>query len=123
MANTTLVFAALLILLGAGGYAGTGMQSPTALIPAAFGLLLAVFGFIARKERLRKHAMHGAVLVGLLGFLGSASAFAQLPALLSGGDVARPAAVAARAAMAVLTLVFVALCIRSFIAARRARSA
>lgn len=119
MANTTILFGVLLILLGAGGYVGSGMTSPTALIPAVFGLLLIVAGAITRNEARRKHAMHGAAMVGLLGFLGSASGLLQLPALMSGGEVARPMAVWSKSAMAALCLVFVGLCVKSFIDARR----
>ena len=119
MANTAMLFGGLLIALGLAGYVGTGMESPTALIPAAFGLLLTIAGWIARDESRRKHAMHGAAMVGLLGFLGSASALLELPDLLGGGQVVRPAAVISRSIMAVLSLVFVVLCVRSFIAARR----
>jgi len=39
-----------------------------------------------------------------------------------GGALARPAATEEQAAMAVICLVFVAMCIRSFIAARRGRN-
>lgn len=119
MANTTILFGVVLVVLGAAGYAGSGMESPTALIPSAFGLLLVIAGAIARNESRRKHAMHGAAMVGLLGFLGSASGLLSLPALLSGGEVARPAAVASKSAMAALCLVFVGLCVKSFIDARR----
>lgn len=119
MANTAILFGVLLILLGGVGYVGSGMESPTALIPAVFGVLLIVAGAIARNEARRKHAMHGAAMIGLLGFLGSASGLLQLPALLSGGEVARPMAVASRSAMAVLSIIFVGLCVKSFIDARR----
>ncbi|MCB1019726.1 MAG: hypothetical protein H6509_12625 [Bryobacterales bacterium] len=121
MAKTTMLFGALLILLGVVGWVGSGMESPTALIPSAFGLLLLIAGGAALNENRRKHAMHGAAMVGLLGFLGSASGLLQLPALLGGAEVARPAAVASKSAMAVLSAIFVALCVRSFIAARKAR--
>jgi len=119
MANTTILFGVLLIALGGVGYVGSGMESPTALIPALFGVLLVVAGAIARNEARRKHAMHAAAVVGLLGFLGSASGLADLPALLGGGEVARPMAVASRSAMAVLSIVFVGLCVKSFIDARK----
>ena len=122
MPQTTLVFAALLVGLGLAGYFGTGGESVTALIPAFFGAALAVAGLLARRESWRMHAMHVAVLVGLLGFLGSARGLLQLPALLGGG-AERPVAVAAQSVMAVLMAVFVVLCVRSFIAARRARQA
>ena len=118
MAGTTIAFGVVLIVLGVAGYAGSGGASVTALIPAIFGVLLAALGALARNEGMRKHAMHGAVLVGLLGFLGSARGLLQLPALMSGGDVARPAAVMAQSVMAILMLLFVVLCVRSFINAR-----
>jgi hypothetical protein len=123
MPSTAILFGVLLILLGFAGWLGSGMESPTALIPTVFGLLLCIAGAAARKESRRKHAMHAAAMIGLLGFLGSASGLAELPALLSGGEVARPAAVASKSAMAILSALFVGLCVRSFISARRARAA
>jgi hypothetical protein len=122
VASTALAFGTLLILLGVVGYVATGMVSVTALIPAAFGLLLALLGLLARQEALRKHAMHAAAALALVGFLATVSVFAgPLPALLAGGDVARPAAVISRAVMAILMLVFLVLCIKSFRDARLAR--
>jgi len=122
LATTTIGFGVVLILLGLGGYFGSGMVSPTALIPAAFGLLLVVFGAMARDDKRKKMAMHIAVLVGLLGFLGTVSGLVKLPTLLSGGEVARPMAVAAQSIMAVLMAIYVALCVKSFIDARRRRA-
>ena len=122
MANTSIVFGVILIVLGLGGYFGTGTTSLTALIPAAFGLLLVISGAIARNPEKRKLGMHIAVAVGLLGFVGSVGGLMKLPTLLTGGEVARPAAVVSQSIMAVLTLIFTVLCVRSFIAARRARA-
>jgi hypothetical protein len=122
VANLTIVFGVVLIVLGLGGWFGSGGASITALIPAVFGVVLAILGFIARNEKARKHAMHAAVIIGLLAFLGSARGLVQLPALISGGEVARPAAVIAQSVMAVLMGVFVALCVKSFIDARRNRA-
>jgi hypothetical protein len=122
VANLTIVFGVVLIVLGLGGWFGSGGASMTALIPAAFGIVLAILGFIARNEKARKHAMHAAVIIGLLAFLGSARGLVQLPALISGGEVARPAAVIAQSVMAVLMGIFVALCVKSFIDARRNRA-
>ena len=120
MPKTTMLFGVALIVLGVVGYVATGGVSITALIPAAFGIVLVLLGWLALNERFRKHAMHVAVVVGLLGFLGTARGLMGLPRLLS-GDVERPAAVAAQGVMAILMLVYVALGVRSFIAARRAR--
>ena len=122
MATTTIGFGVVLILLGLGGYFGTGRVSLTALIPAAFGLLLAVFGAMARDDKKRKMAMHIAVTVGLLGFLGTVPGLLKIGALLSGGEVARPAAVVSQSIMAVLMAVYVAMCVKSFIDARKKRA-
>jgi hypothetical protein len=122
LASTTIGFGAALIVLGLAGYFATDMVSPTALIPAAFGLMLVIFGALARDEKRRKMAMHIAVVVGLLGFLGNIPPLLKLPTLLSGGDVALPKAVIARSIMAVLMAIYVALCVNSFIEARRRRA-
>jgi fluoride ion exporter CrcB/FEX len=122
LANTTIGFGIVLIVLGLGGYFGTDRVSLTALIPAAFGLLLVIFGALARDEKRRKLAMHIAVTVGLLGFLGTVSGLVKLPTLLSGGEVARPAAVISQSIMAVLMAVYVGMCVKSFIDARRRRA-
>jgi len=118
MTLTAIYFGGLLIIIGIAGYLygiSTGHASLTALIPAAFGILLALLGIIGRaKENLRKHLMHVAVVLGLLGFL--------LPAgrLLSNlSAVSFSAAVISQASMALVCLIFVILSIRSFIAARR----
>jgi uncharacterized membrane protein (UPF0136 family) len=116
MASTAITFGMLLTLLGLAGYFLTGTSSPTALIPAFFGLILVVLGFLARSESIRKHAMHAAAAVALIGCGGA------LFSLLRAPLATRPAiAVFSQAAMVVLTGVFVALCVRSFRAARRAR--
>jgi hypothetical protein len=109
-------FGALLIALGVAFWAVT--SAPTALIPAAFGVLLTICGVIARNTKLRMHAMHGAALLGLLG-----AAFPLVRALpkLEQGNYG--AAVIEQLLMAVLSLIFLVLCVRSFIAARRARKA
>lgn len=122
MATTTIGFGFILIVLGLGGYFGTDRVSPTALIPAAFGVLLVLFGALARDERRRKMAMHIAVLVGLLGFLGTVSGLVELPMLIAGAPVARPAAVISKSIMAVLMAAYVAMCVKSFIDARRRRA-
>ena len=122
MATTTIGFGVVLIVLGLAGFLGTGSEHYTALIPAVFGLLLAILGAMARDEKRRKMAMHIAVMIGLLGFLGSASGLFKLGALLSGEAVEQPMAVASKSIMAVLMLAYVAMCVRSFIEARRRRA-
>lgn len=121
MANTIIGFGVALILVGIVGYVATGAASVTALIPAIIGLLLLTFGIIARNERMRKHAMHGAVVVGLLGFLGSVSGIWQVVRMMGGETLERPEAAIARSVMALICLAFVALTVKSFIAARVAK--
>jgi hypothetical protein len=122
MANTTIGFGAVLVVIGVIGYFATGSQSPTALIPAAFGFVLIALGIIARNEKLRKHAMHGAAVIGLLGFLGSAGGLWQLVQMMGDAEVQRPEAAIARSIMAIVCVAFVAMTVRSFIAARKARA-
>jgi hypothetical protein len=121
MATTTLGFGAVMILLGIGGYLGTGAHSPTALIPAAIGVVLVVMGVLARRPGLRMHAMHGAALAGLIGFAGSVGGVVPFARMVAGQTIERPAAAIARTLMALLCLAFVALTVRSFVAARVAR--
>ena len=114
-------FAAIFIVLGVGAYFGTGTQSWTALIPAIFGVLLALAGGFSLKSL--KHGGHMAALLGVLGFLGTAKSLITLPALFAGAPVERPVAAVVQAVMAVLCVVFVALCVKSFIDARRGKKA
>jgi fucose 4-O-acetylase-like acetyltransferase len=124
MTKATIGFGVVLVVLGIIGFVATGSAHPTALIPTWFGLALVVFGLLARTEDARKRMlwMHIAVTVGLIGFLfpGAMSVMAYVKA--HGGALARPEATEEQAAMAVICLVFVAMCIRSFIAARRGRN-
>jgi len=122
MPRITIGFSLAYLTIGLGGYFLTGAASWTALIPAGIGLILLILGIVAaRRENLRKHAMHAALLVSLLALGGTASSLPKLPEALAGEGL-RPAAVQARAATAVVSLAFLVLGIRSFIQARRSRS-
>jgi len=121
MPRITFIFAAIFVVLGVGGYFATGAQSPTALIPAIFGVAFAISGAVATRHL--QHGMHAAAAFGVLGLLGTARSLTKIPALLSGGELERPAAVGTQAIMAVLCIVFVVLCVKSFIDARKAREA
>lgn len=110
-------YGALLILIGLGGYAASSGASATALIPAGIGALVVVFGVLARQEARRMHMMHGAVTLGLISFLATASSLLKL----AQGETALR--YQSQAAVAVLSAVFVALCVKSFIDARRRRQA
>jgi hypothetical protein len=118
MSTLSIISGLLLVLVGVAGYVyglSTGAASPTALIPAAFGVVIAGLGAIAgAKEKLRMHVMHVAVLIALIGFL--------IPAIrlvLKREDLVLSAAVLSQAAMAAICLLFVIFAVRSFIEARR----
>lgn len=115
--SITIALGVALIVVGVAGYFLTGAVSLTALIPAAFGLVIALAGVIARDERKRKHAMHAAVVVALLGFLGSIRGLLQIGDVFA-GTAARPAAIVAQTIMAVLTLGYIVIAVRSFVQAR-----
>lgn len=124
MAILTICFGVVLVVLGDWGYVATGSLHPTALIPTWFGLALVLFGALATWNAKRRMMwMHIAVLIGLLGFLGAASRAITEVIHAHGAPLAHPVAVEDQVAMAVICLVFVGLCVRSFIAARRLRKA
>jgi len=120
MPGTTITVGVLLVLVGTVGYLQSGMASVTALIPAFFGVVLALLGLLARDDRRRAIAMHIAVALAVVGCLATLRGVFQFPALLSGGDVARPLAVASQAATFFLLLFLVIRFVRSFLAARAA---
>ena len=116
MPRISIGFGLALIIVGIAGF--MPHHAPTALIPAYLGLVLILCGIIGMKPSLRMHAMHGAVTLALLGFLAAAG---RLAVSLSKPQIDSVAA-SCLSLMAVLCAVFVALCVRSFIAARRART-
>ncbi len=119
MPTTTMIFGALMTALGVTLYVVSNMVSPTALIPAAFGVPLLILGAIASKtsERGRMHVMHAAVLIGLVGTIAS---LVMLGLRVARGTEWNPA-MTGMALLAVLNAAFVASCVQSFIAARKAR--
>ncbi|MGB6686221.1 MAG: hypothetical protein WBE76_00090 [Terracidiphilus sp.] len=120
MAKVTLVFAVLLVALGLAGYMGTGSQHPTALIPLWIGLLLGIFGVLAisPSESRRKIFMHINVTIGLLALLAT---IVEIIRTLISSKPPDTAAMVSKLSLAALLLAYVAVCVRSFIAARRAR--
>jgi len=127
MAKVTLLFAALLIALGLAGYLGSGSQYPTSLIPAWFGAALGVFGLLAisPSESRRKLFMHVNVTIGLLGFIGGTVEAIRGAIKPPAVDTSRflISAETSKLLLAGLTLIYVLLCVRSFIHARRSRPA
>ena len=152
MAKTTVVFGLLLIGIGIVGYTGAGSASPdaasevesaaggdaavadesadpgkksvTALIPAFVGSVLLLCGVVAFNESAKKHAMHAASVVGLLGLLAGAGR----GAMGIGKFMSRDPSLNQRSflfvwLMAILCGIFLFLCVQSFIAAKKRRLA
>jgi lysylphosphatidylglycerol synthetase-like protein (DUF2156 family) len=117
MPNLTFLVGALLVVLGGYAYTQSATRSPMALIPAALGLLFVVLAFLAGRESLRKHAMHGAAALALLGIVAGLGPLAmsrtrEFPRLM----------LYSTTAMSVICAIFLAFAVRSFISARRARA-
>ena len=125
MAKLTIGFGVVLILLSAVAYTQLGQHShgTHSLIPGAFGLLLVIFGALANTPVAKKRMlfMHIAVTVGLLGFLGTIPGIIGVVQMAASHVVSRPDAAKVQAIMGTICLIYVLLCVRSFIAARRAR--
>ncbi|MGH8047034.1 MAG: hypothetical protein ACREKL_07285 [Chthoniobacterales bacterium] len=124
MPGLSIIFGVLLAVIAVGFYVATGSKAPTALIPAGFGLLLIVCGIIGlAKPALRMHAMHGSALLGLIGAgAGLGMSLPKLPDIIA-EVFGQHAAVWEKLAMGVISLVFLGLCVKSFVDARRARKA
>ena len=122
MTGIAIVCGVLLMILGVAGYVygiAVGHASPTALIPAGFGIAIALFAYIGRaRESLRMHMMHIAVLFGLLGFI-----IPTVRLIANYSTISMSAATVSQIAMALICLVFVILSVKSFIDARRLPSA
>lgn len=122
MAPFALVFGGLLIAVGLLGYFAPGTfgeykdVSPTALIPAVVGAIIAACGVVVlAKPAARKHAMHLAALAGVVGAAGG-----FMPLVRSNFDFKKASAVSGML-MTGLSLLFVVVCVKSFIDARRNR--
>ncbi len=124
MPALAIVFGVLLVPVGLVAFEQTGREHYTALIPVGLGVVLIVLGALSYKPALRKHTMHAAALVGLLGVIGGGiRAIPGLVTYLSGGQVKSVPALVGTSLTMLLCLVFLGLCVNSFIQARRRRQA
>jgi uncharacterized membrane protein len=114
MPRITQLVGLVLLVVGVVGYLATDRASVTALLPAALGLVLLVLGLLAARLAEGRHAIHAALVVALLGALGS------LPRIAGIGD-GEPAAIVSLLTT-VACLAYVGLGVRSFLSARRSRT-
>jgi uncharacterized membrane protein len=115
LTTITRAVGAILIVVGVVAYVVTDAASLTALAPAVVGLPILVLGLVAGRESLHRHAIHAALVVALLGLLGSVPMVVGLFADDAG------AAEVTSTVTALLCAVYVALGVRSFVAARKVR--
>ncbi len=125
MPGITIGFGAVLCAIGLWGYLGADpdKQSMTAFIPAFFGAGLILCGVLALGPKLRKHAMHAAAGIGLLGFVAALGGLARGLGNLISDDPMNNRAPRLILLMALVCLIFVATCVVSFIQARKRRVA
>ncbi len=123
MVRLTRVTGIVLIVLGLVYFVVTGSAHPTALIPSAFGLILLICGVLASSESSKRAMlwMHIAVTVGLLGFLLTAIRGGKSYAHAATLTIVQRTAAQEELIMAAICFVFTALCVRNFLANRRAR--
>lgn len=102
-----IVFAGALVALGVISYFGTGRASVTALIPAAFGLLVALLSLLAWLSPSSSGPLRFAtVSVGVLGFLATARSLVVLSRSL-GSDRSVGPATLSKGIMSLSCLAFV----------------
>ncbi len=120
--KTTITVGIALMLTAVASAVLTETQSITAWIPLLFGLPIAAMGAVAAlKVRHRKNAMHVAAALALLGTLGGVRVLPGLGAVASGTFAGSWVALGAQLVLLVLCAALLAVCVRSFVAARRAR--
>ena len=124
MAKLTIGFGVLIAAVSLGFWLAIGRTEVAALHPAGIGVLLILCGALANTENPKKRMlwMHIAVTLGLIGFL--VTGIRTGIALAKGTAMSiNPTGFEERSVVALICLVYVALCVRSFITARRARVA
>jgi len=124
MPGYAIVFGGLLTALGGIAYfspdtfAGGKPYQVSAASPAFIGIPILLAGLVSlASPGARKHAMHVAAVLGLLGTVGG-----FVPVILRNFDTTQTA-VLVGLTMATLSAVFLGLCVNSFIAAKKARKA
>lgn len=124
MTKLSITTGIILIALGILSYILTGAASATALIPSFFGIAFAGLGFLGNKsESMKKHSMHAALLLAILGLGGSFGGLISMIGAIGGEMPERPAAAIGQAIMAVVCIVFLVAGVKSFIDARKNKEA
>lgn len=106
--NSAITVGILLIIVGVLSRVLTGTNSITALIPAFFGLPIAVLGVMALSPRRQRGSLIAISILSLLGVVGTYSVFIDLLAALQGTVMS--ASTIARSLMLLLCLILLIVC-------------
>ena len=117
MENIAMIYGIFLIVWGIGVTMLSDSQSITSLIPAIFGIPIIISSFFAKKfPNKKKLLMHIVVLIGLIIFLGGLD---LIRGLMQGSIFTNIWASSSKFMMMISGLLFIALCIKSFIFNRK----
>ena len=104
-----IVLGIILIGLGVGAYVLSDFASITALIPAFFGILIAILGIVGYQQMDRQRlAAYGIGLLAVLGILGSTRGIPDIIGLLTGEPVESTIAAVSQGTMILICLVLFA---------------
>lgn len=84
-----------LVVVGVGGYLGSGRASATALIPAALGAPMVGLGAVGLLPVVRRLSLPATTVLAVAAAAGTARSVTKIPALVRGEDE-RPAATVAQ---------------------------
>ena len=120
MENITILYGIFLIVWGVGVTIFSVSQSITSLIPTILGLAIIILSFFAKKFPKRKKLfMHIVVLIGFIVFLGGLD---LIRGLIQGNIFVNLWASSSKFMMMISGLLFIILCIKSFIFNRKNKS-
>jgi hypothetical protein len=104
----SIVLGLALVVLGIGAYVLSNFASITALIPAIFGILIALLGERGRRTERDRFAAYGIGLLAALGVFGSIRGIPDIVALLAGESVESVIAAVSQGAMIGICLILLA---------------
>ena len=120
MENITIIYGIFLVVWGVVVTIFSYSQSITSLIPSIFGLTIIILSFFAKKFPNRKKLfMHIVVLIGFIIFLGGLD---LIRGLIQGNIFVNLWASLSKFMMMISGLLFIILCIKSFIYNRKNKS-
>lgn len=97
-----------LVVLGVAASVLTDFASVTSLIPAIFGVLVAILGAVGWRTDRQRYAVYGIGLLAILGVLGSTRGIPDILALLTGESVDSVIASISQGVMIAVCLVLLA---------------